>query len=145
MDPIPFVKVTFEDAQASFHKRATQSERKPHSGKDWTALRSLRPDDVLELGPHAFHWLAILPAATRPRALARHYPRIVNRVAEIWAQPLQCERYLDELMLDKRGGRKGFPLDVASEIVALKLHFLSTTDALQFDVWGGRIRRDENC
>jgi hypothetical protein len=139
MDPIPFVKVTFEDAQASFHKHATRSDMKPPSGQDWTTLRSPNQEDALELGPQAFSWLAILPAAARPKALTRHYPRIVNKVAEVWTHPLQCERYLDELMLDKRGGRKGFPLDVASEIATLKLHFLSTTNALQFDVWGGRI------
>jgi hypothetical protein len=142
MEPITFVKVTFEEARASFHKAATQSEMTPPRGDDWTALRSPAQADALELGSHAFNWLAALPAAARPTALARHYPRIVNRVAELWSQPRQCERYLDELMLDRRGDRKGFASAVASELAALKLHFVSTTDALQFDVWGGRIGSD---
>jgi hypothetical protein len=142
MDPIPFVKVTFEEAQTSFYKNAARSDTKPHSGKDWTALRAPNQEDARELGPSAFNWLAVLPVAARPKALAQRYPRIVNRLAAIWKHPLQCERYLNELMLDKRGSRKGFPLDVASEIATLKLHFLSTTDALQFDVWGGRIGGD---
>lgn len=92
-----------------------------------------------ELAPLTFKWLAKMPPAQRPQALPRKFPRIANRLAYVWQWPLQCERYLDELMMDERGGRQGFPEDVAQEIAALKAYFLKRTAHVRYDVWGHRI------
>ena len=137
MDGIPFVKVSLEDAKAAIAESAPSVTRRPQ--EDWSKFR-LNGGQVPEtLTRETFQWLASLPRSVRPNVLARRYPRIVNRVAEIWKRPLQCERYLDGLVLDHRGNRKGFPGDIAAEIAILKTHYLATSGIVHHDVWGHRI------
>lgn len=50
-----------------------------------------------------------------PYALEASYERILSRIAELWGRP-QLNAYLEDLMIDKRGGRQGFPDDVARDI-----------------------------
>ena len=45
-------------------------------------------------------------------------------MAALWDDQASCESFMDDLLTDKRGGRKGFPLDVAQEIASLRdYHF----------------------
>lgn len=67
----------------------------------------------------AASWLYSLPGDVRPTALCDRYPRIANRLALCWADPVLTARILDDLLNDKRGGRKGFPGDVAKELSCL--------------------------
>jgi ankyrin repeat protein len=53
-----------------------------------------------------------------PAALEAKYPRIFNRIMELW-ESLELEEYFSELMVDKRGGRQGFPPDVLNDILTL--------------------------
>jgi ankyrin repeat protein len=53
-----------------------------------------------------------------PTALEAKYPRIFNRIMELW-ESLELEEYFSELMVDKRGGRQGFPPDVLNDILTL--------------------------
>ncbi len=46
-----------------------------------------------------------------PHALEAKYPRILERVAEAWDSPDKTAAYFTELLIDKRGGRQGFPVD----------------------------------
>jgi hypothetical protein len=56
-----------------------------------------------------------------PNALVQHFPRIANRIAELWETPLRCEKYLEELLFDTRNNtRQGFPAQIAFEISYLK-------------------------
>ena len=73
-----------------------------------------------------FKWIAGLPRALRPLALLRKYPRIANRLANSAHDPAAMRDYLFELLVDLRGGREGFPQDVQSELLALRLHFDAT-------------------
>lgn len=73
------------------------------------------------LSDEAAQWLAQLPNNVQPNALLQKFPRIVNRIAALWGKPLQCEKYLNELIFDTREGtRQGFPPEVAFEISCLK-------------------------
>jgi len=65
-------------------------------------------------------WMARLPKDVRPMVLARGFPRIANRIAESWRLVARCEEYLDTLVVDRRGHRKGFPPEVAQELSNLK-------------------------
>jgi hypothetical protein len=74
-----------------------------------------------ELSPTTVTWLAELPRSVQPNALSEQFPRILNRVAELWEMPLRCEKYLDQLLFDTRDGtRQGFAPQVAFEISYLK-------------------------
>ncbi len=59
-----------------------------------------------------------LPHA-QTRALCERYPRIANRIALCWIDPVLTLALLDQLLRDRRGGRKGFPAPVHAELVAL--------------------------
>ena len=79
-------------------------------------MRTTLPPEQLKLQVEAMRWLLDLPAPVRPLKLSRLYPRIVNRLAQLWSSENPCRCYLDSLMLDGRGGRQGFPLEAVIEL-----------------------------
>ncbi len=50
--------------------------------------------------------------------LGRQFPRIVGNILGLWGKP-DLDRYLSELMVPDRDGRRGFPPDVAVDIMRL--------------------------
>ena len=44
------------------------------------------------------------------------YPRIANRLALVWPDAVLAKRVLDDVVADRRGGRRGFPREVADEL-----------------------------
>ena len=81
--------------------------------------RSPQPEDLV-LSEKANKWIASLAAELRPEALADRYPRITNLIAEQWRQPTKMDKFFDEVFVDSRGGRKGFPFGVLMELTTLK-------------------------
>jgi uncharacterized protein len=54
-----------------------------------------------------------------PNLLEEKYPRVFNKLLELWQTP-HIDAYLQDLMMDKRGGdREGFHPDAAMEIIRL--------------------------
>jgi hypothetical protein len=134
MDDIPFEKVSVEEAIAALKKHTfTIAER------NWRPEREASPSVDFALTGAVFKWLAQLPAAVRPSSLTQRYPRIANEIAEAWKSPAMCEKLLDKLLLDQRGSRKGFPLDVAQELITLKTHFHTYVSPQRVGIWGERI------
>ena len=72
------------------------------------------------LQPRAFKFLAALPPGLRPLKTGEKYPRIVNQLALLNGAPAGFDIYLDELLIDSRGNRQGFPQDVADELYRLR-------------------------
>ena len=68
-------------------------------------------------------WLASLPQDVRPINLAEQFPRVANRLRFLWRQVARCEVYLDDLFVDRRGDRKGFPPRVSQELTALREYY----------------------
>jgi hypothetical protein len=68
-------------------------------------------------------WLAGLPVEIQPVKLARDFPRVANKLCDLWKRPAQFDPYISELLFDQRGARQGFPLSVASELASLKAHY----------------------
>ena len=68
-------------------------------------------------------WLMNLPEDVRPTVVVEKYPRIVNRMAELWRRPDVFMDYVDGLLVDQRGGRAGFPMSVALELATIKDHY----------------------
>lgn len=64
-----------------------------------------------------------LPAGLRMLATRRQYPYVLNRIAAAWGRPRAFAATLDELLVDRRGGRLGFPPDVRDELLALQRHY----------------------
>ena len=44
-------------------------------------------------------------------------------MAVLWQDPNSLRRYIDDLLVDKRGNRQGFPLDVLRELFALRAYY----------------------
>ena len=73
------------------------------------------------INPRVTLLFADLPAKY-PRILERSFPHILNRLMQIWDTP-EFDPFMQDLMVDKRGGRQGFPLEVAAELMFLsELH-----------------------
>jgi hypothetical protein len=81
-------------------------------------LRKARP--VNRPFPHTLMWVASLPHDVRPIALLRRYPRIANLIATTWADRKCFRAYMESLLTDTRGNRRGFPPDVLSNLAALQ-------------------------
>ncbi|HEY2977186.1 MAG TPA: hypothetical protein VGJ35_04400 [Burkholderiaceae bacterium] len=122
---------------ALLKSRTASTTAKPRSlwtAADWARVRApLRHRDA-ELSSKATRWLARLPTDVQPQALCAQYPRIVNQLAACWADVGLIEHLLEGLMLDQRGGRHGFPRDVADDIAllyeyhALRVELLSAAE-----------------
>jgi|SRR5690349_7085045 len=67
--------------------------------------------------------------------LADRFPRIVNKLAQLWKRPYHADRYFDSLLHDTRGGRAGFPLPVLSEISSLYEHYRTNVFPVAQDTW----------
>lgn len=135
MDFIPFEKVSLKEAKEAMDGPATP---KPDLEAEWANTRSPAMEaHASELNERAWEWLDKLPAEIQPGGLVQQFPRIANKLAEIWGRPAQCHRYMEEMMLDHRGGRKGFPLDVTLELAKLKAYYEEQRGIAQkFDNWG---------
>ena len=73
--------------------------------------------------PATFKWIASLPREIRPLALLQQFPRIANMLAQSWHDPAAFREYMFDLLIDRRGGRQGFPQDVRSELLRLRAYF----------------------
>lgn len=74
--------------------------------------------ELLDTSLQAFTltWMKNLPAEVRPLQCARHYPRVLNRIAAIWNLQERCLDYLEDLLVDRRGKRQGFGHGVHDEL-----------------------------
>lgn len=80
---------------------------------------------VQKVATGTLKWLAHIPVQSRPIQLTRKYPRIANKLAELWRDPAQCAFFMETLRVDRRGARQGFPPEVEKEIEALRRYFLA--------------------
>lgn len=75
----------------------------------------------------------ILPTADALCALEGNYPRIINKLQTLWPNE-SCDKYLDSLIIDDRGGRQGFNPSAMSEILFLK-EIIQIYHPSKQDVW----------
>lgn len=54
-----------------------------------------------------------------PSSLEREFERILIKIEDLWDTP-KIHDYFSDLLIDKRGGRKGFPPDVLADIIRLR-------------------------
>ena len=89
----------------------------------------------VELSTTATTVLATLPIDVKPILMSIDFPHIVNKISELWTRPILLDRYFEELSLDARGGRKGFPLGVALEIANLREYYQTKVRPLKKSTW----------
>ena len=103
---------------------------RPGLRPDPTVLAMRRPPAPFDraLTRLGTRWLQSIPRRHRPRELASRYPHVINRMALLWGKRDLVDLYFDDLMVDRRGGRQGFPREVSQEILALHGHFQGLFD-----------------
>lgn len=97
------------------------------------ARRAILAYDPLQ--ERTFKWLATLPAEVRPMATARQYPRIANRIGELWGNCEYSRLYMQGLLKDRRSGRKGFPAEITLELAALQTYYFENLSGLPAVLW----------
>ena len=100
-----------------------------------------RQSGRVELEATTAIWLSELPQRLQPRETATRFPHILNRLANLWSSPHACRLYFDDLLMDQRGDRQGFPLRIASEIVGLKDHYDSAVHPTPQSLWDEIVSR----
>jgi hypothetical protein len=93
------------------NQRSFEHLRKPETSAD------------RQLSDEAAQLVASFDPSIQPIETAKRYPRIVNRIASLWKKPSRMDDYFEDLMIDRRGNRQGFPLQVAFEIAVLQEHY----------------------
>jgi hypothetical protein len=73
-----------------------------------------------KLSKLATNWCVRFDAEMRPVNLCRRYPRVANRLALCWEDSALTARIFQDLLVDRRGGRRGFPPEVQRELLALR-------------------------
>ena len=87
------------------------------------AMRRAQENGETQLTTEAQALLSSLDEAVRPQELAARYPRIVNQIARQWRTPALMDRYFQDLLMDTRGNRQGFPLKIVMELSTLREHY----------------------
>lgn len=125
MEPLSFEFVTVEEAKQVLDGVVPAGSELP----DWTALRSPETEDMRMLSMGALRWLASLPVDVQPREMCRGYPRIGNHLAALAGSPAAQSGFVGDLLIDKRGGRQGFPGGIALELSRLQEYLLQSMQA----------------
>ena len=92
----------------------------PKTEAEWEQARTPQREQDLVLTDQVLGWLQMLPQPVRPSELCAHFPRVANRIALCWSDPLLTEQVFDALLLSQRGKRRGFPPRVAAEMLRLR-------------------------
>ena len=120
-DAFEFEKVDLGDARKALDESLTPAVTVQKTKANWEGKRKAAAAESLRTV--TIQWILKLPPHIQPRHLQVKYPRVANRIAALWGDPTGCECYLDDLLTDKRGGRKGFPLNVANEVASIRDFF----------------------
>jgi len=118
---LEFEKVSLTDARKALEETGPAVHAAPKKPENWDEKRSQTLAEPLADETNA--WMAELPESARPKQLALRYARLANRLCKAWSEPAKFDRLLDDLLIDRRGTRKGFPLQVATELATLRDHF----------------------
>jgi len=120
-DRVPLNDVAFSAEPSTPVAQSSVGVVQSQNDEDWTKKRSCEPVNGL-LRP-TINWASSLPPDVVPNALLAKFPRIANLLAVLWDDPNSARRYLDDLLVDKRGNRQGFPLDILRELLAMRAHY----------------------
>ncbi len=113
---------------------ASNNASRPSAPSPLACLRKAHPAEILL--PRTRAWLDSIPAAVRPNQLAQRFPRVANQLAACWTSRAEWAQELDGLLSDKRGGRRGFPAEIVTELQKLK-HWHRTLTGSVDDHWHG--------
>jgi hypothetical protein len=92
-------------------------DRTPHG---WEKVREPLAIDELKMKPTTLAWLRSLPQYALPIETASAYPRVLNRIADVWRDKDELTAVWESLFNDGRKHRRGFPVKVRTELETLR-------------------------
>jgi hypothetical protein len=120
---IDFELTDFEDARRSLDELPPGvAEAQRLRAGDWNSTRRKPLPTDRALTGAAMDWVIGLPPTLRPHATCEQFPRVVNAIAQAWPDVAYSLQVLEHMINDYRGGRRGFPAAVQSELQALYQH-----------------------
>lgn len=72
--------------------------------------------------PRTLEWAFKLPRDVQPRELLRSFGRVANLLAANWSDAEATAACFNQLLVDTRGCRRGFPPEVVNELLALQTY-----------------------
>jgi len=93
------------------------------------------------LYPQTIEWVRSLPREIRPLHVVKYFPHVANKLYLTWNSPEHFERCIRDLMLDTRGGRQGFPPDVAADLATLYEYHATLAFPTAADPWDRNYQR----
>jgi hypothetical protein len=112
------------------------AEINPSAETAFNSMRRALEQSDSQLTAEGKSLMASLEETVKPKELATRYPRIVNRIAREWRAPAALDRYFEELLMDTRGNRQGFPLKIVMELSTLReLYTGMSGSARNASVW----------
>lgn len=125
-------------------EKKTDAGNPSHGSMSYTHLRRPVNPEFLKVRQSTITWARGIPSDIRPRALVIKFPRIANILAAAWANPIQFDKALREFMMDSRGQRQGFPLDVLNDLANLRAYFDQLhKPAVNTNIWNTSGRRGD--
>ena len=73
--------------------------------------------------PRTLEWAFKLPREVQPHELLRSFGRVANLLAANWDDAEATVACLQDLLVDTRGCRQGFPPKVANELLVLQTYY----------------------
>jgi len=95
------------------------------------------PEPAVKMGlsEDALRLTSLLPPRVRPNSLHTLFPHVLNRLAAVWHRPAQFEREMEELLLNTRANRAGFPPAIVAELTALHEYYRTALHPQKSDPW----------
>ena len=118
LPPLEFEFVDFDAAQRALAEPPPGVL--PLEQIDWLQRRGLPLPQDHHATTDALLWFAKLPDGFRPQAMLDNHPRLINRIAQSWPSKILSLEVLDDLLIDRRGGRAGFARRVSEEVALLR-------------------------
>lgn len=87
--------------------------------------------------------LRAAPQEVYPQQLLASFPRIAARIAGLWGHR-EIEAYFQDLMIDERGNRQGFPPEVLMDILRLRTYHrgLFPPQVRSVDTWADLVDQE---
>ena len=86
----------------------------------WVRVRRAQRECDGALTGTTRRWLRQLPPRRRPLHLCERHPRVANRIAWCWSDGELTRSVLQDLLVDRRGGRSGFSPAIVRELQRLR-------------------------
>lgn len=122
-----FELTDFASAREALDESVSEIARhnaRPVDAAEWAKRRRPASPADRALTGEAIAWMLARPQPVRPERMAAQMPRLVNQIAATWVDRQRCLGALRALTVDDRGGRRGLPASILTEVHALHRHLL---------------------